>query len=317
MAAGSRKANGGMKLPSFFVVGAQKAGTSSLHDRLRNLPSVRLPALKETHFFSNDEQYARGVQWYLRQFPEISPDSVLGEVAPDYLFAPRAAGRIRELIARPQLIFIFREPIERAYSNYLMSVRKGYEKLPFAEALVEESTRLEDENGRKFLSYFSRSLYVEQVERYLALFPKEDMLFLKFEDLVDKGHIGRQTFRELADFIGIRVKPDQEGELTKANPASQPRSLLVRNLLYGSSSVKKLFRFLIPSRDLRAAIAHRVDLLNLKPASKSEIGAIPAAISRRARQEVSRLQEMTGLGLEDWLGQIAAYDIEAKQTNSE
>lgn len=295
-------------LPSFFVVGAQKAGTSSLHQRLCEYPAIRLPLIKETHFFSSDDQFARGIDWYLRQFPEIAPDSIVGEVAPDYLFSPSAPGRIKSLISRPRLIFIFREPLQRAYSHYLMSVRNGYENLPFAQALRMEPERMNTGRGSKFMSYFSRSLYVEQLHRYLNLFPREDMLFLKFEDLVDQGATGLETFLKIAEFIGLRVEPGRGRQLVKANPASQPRSLLLRNLLYGTSPVKKVIRLLVPSRDLRAVIAHRLDLLNLKPVAKSAMGAIPEEICARARKEIEGLQELTGMMLDDWLEQLSEYD---------
>jgi hypothetical protein len=308
MKAGRSGAKVATVLPSFFVVGAQKAGTSSLHQRLCEYPAIRLPLLKETHFFSSDDQFARGVDWYLRQFPEIVSDSIVGEVAPDYLFSPAAPGRIKALIPRPRLIFIFREPLQRAYSHYLMSVRNGYENLPFALALRMEPDRMNCGQGRKFLSYFSRSLYVEQLQRYLELFPREDMLFLKFEDLVDQGETGLATFLKIAEFLGLRVEPGRERELVRANPASQPRSLLLRNLLYGRSPVKKFVRLLLPSRDLRAAIAHRLDLLNLKPVAKGAMGAIPGEICARARKEIEGLQKLTGMMLDDWLEQLSQYE---------
>ena len=115
------------RVPSFFVVGAQKAGTTSLHNWMAQQPDVCLPKLKETHFFSIQEIFERGIDWYLQQFPRCKYDSIVGEICPEYMYCKQAPYRIREWNPNPKIIFIFRHPIERAFSHYLMSVRGGYE----------------------------------------------------------------------------------------------------------------------------------------------------------------------------------------------
>jgi len=86
------------KLPSFFVVGAQKAGTTTLHNWLNQQPGFCLPKTKETHFFSDPSRYARGLQWYINQYHECEQTDIYGEIYPDYGFYPDAAGRIKNVI---------------------------------------------------------------------------------------------------------------------------------------------------------------------------------------------------------------------------
>lgn len=296
------------KLPAFLIIGAQKAGTTSLHQWLVNQPAVCLPAIKETHFFSADANFSRGVSWYLDQFPGCFPDCLVGEVASDYLFIGEAATRIRALLPDCRLIAIFREPLARAFSHYLMSVRKGHETLPFQEALLQEEKRTGSSDGRRYFSYLSRGLYVEQIRHYLELFPRENILFVKFDDLIDSGARGRETKRRIAGFIGLKSLVDEPGTLEKANPASRPRFRFVRDILYGASGLKRFLRILIPSRDLRALIAHRVDLLNLKPEPKPEMGPVPSVMAQKVAEDVARLQELTGLDLRDWMQVIAGYE---------
>jgi hypothetical protein len=178
----------------------------------------------------------------------------------------------------------------------------------FGAALNEERERLRESDGLKFFSYLSRGQYVHQVCRYLELFPRENILFIKFDHLIDNGTRGEVTRRKIAKFIGLDLQPEQAGEIEHANPASHPRSRFVRDILYGSYHFKKLFRLLLPNRDLRALIAHRLDLLNLKPDDKFELGAIPAEIIQRVKEEVENLQTLTDLDLRDWLKEIAGYE---------
>ena len=197
-----------MKLPSFFVVVTQKAGTTSLHNWLIQQPEVVLPNIKETHFFDDERRYSFGIEWYIKQFGKCgSSENIVGEICPDYMFFPQSAIRIKRYISAPDIIFIFREPIERAFSHYLMSVERGHEELSFPDALKAEDARLSQQNNITFSmnhhSYFARSRYAEQIERFLAHFPSSDVLFIKFDDLMDINR-GIETYERICKFIGVK-----------------------------------------------------------------------------------------------------------------
>lgn len=299
-----------VNLPNFLVVGVQKAGTTSLHHWLSEQPGVLLPKNKETHFFSSDEQYARGLDWYLKQF-SYDVDVVYGEVAPDYLFSKKAPERIYQLVPTVKLIFILREPIQRAYSHYLMAVRNGYETLSFYEALKEEPKRMQ--KGGKFrthYSYMSRGLYTTQINEYKEFFPDNNFMFIKFDDLIAEGK-NKSVLRDIASFIGLDLKLSEiEKAIEKNNSSSNPRSQFIRNVLYSTSKLKRFFRVIIPSHDLRATIAYKLDILNQRPASKPSIGKIPNEVVRVVKREIQCLQSITGLELQDWMESLSLYDTD-------
>jgi len=290
------------RLPSFFVVGAQKAGTTSLHNWLVQQPDICLPNLKETQFFTFDRLCRRGSDWYLKQFPESTDRQVIGEICPDYMYFPEAGHRIKRCIEAPKLIFLFRHPIDRAYSHYLMTVRNGYEELPFSEALLAEKQRLRDggEYAMCHYSYMSRGCYVSQIERMQEIFPESDCLFIKFDDLIDAGETGLATYGRICRFIGLESPPDLANRAGGSNVASMPRSSRLRDFLFGASLSKRILNRLIPGRMLRVRLWLWFDRLNQRPVEKQAMGTVPDLIRKMALKEIRRLESLTGLDLKDW-----------------
>ncbi len=184
-------------MPDFIIPGAQKAGTSSLFAYLSQHPEVVPPVTKEAHYF--DLKYDRGEAWYRSYFPlvESLKDGALitGEASPYYLFHPHCPERIRETVPAVKLIVLLRNPIDRAISHYFHEVRLKFESLSMEEAFAAEEERIgpdiekmeEDPTYAGFahqhFSYKKRGIYADQIERYRALFPPEQMLILKAEDL--------------------------------------------------------------------------------------------------------------------------------------
>ena len=167
-----------------FVIGAQKAGTTTIHEFLRAHPDISLPSIKETHFFSHDKVYHKGLDWYLRQFD--SPKNILCEVDPSYLFYKQASCRIKNFLDNSKFIVIFRKPLDRAFSHYLMSCYRGHEKLSFIEAIEKENERLAcDADLFSFInhSYISRGDYHKQLSLYLNEFDTSNFLFINFDNL--------------------------------------------------------------------------------------------------------------------------------------
>src|SRR4030095_2848410 len=138
------------------------------------------------------------------------------------MFEEKSAQRIFETLGKNvKLIFIFRNPVARAYSHYLMSQRKGFEALLFEEAIAKEKERLKNEPEKKYnFSYLSRGFYCEQVNRFLKLFPKENMLFLVFEDDFIKNR--KSTFDNIQEFLGVK-KAALDLEI-RSNESSAPKS---------------------------------------------------------------------------------------------
>ena len=196
---GFRLATARLRLrPTFLILGAQKAGTTSLHRYLTEHPAVLRASPKEVRYFSTN--YARGEGWYRAQFPLRSRRvasrvragawPAVGEASPQYLFHPLAPQRVHAFDPALKLIAILRDPVDRAYSQYQMQLRWGYEHSTFEESLDREEAELEGELAKLYgdppvystlvnrISYVARGRYAEQLERWLALFPREQLLVL-------------------------------------------------------------------------------------------------------------------------------------------
>jgi Sulfotransferase domain len=197
-------------LPEFLVIGAQKAGTTALYAYLRWHPAITGPSWKEVSFF--DRHWWRGERWYRGQFPLRSAGRLVGEASPSYLFHPLAPERVRSLLPDVRLIALLRDPVERAYSQYQHEVALGREPLSFEDALEaeEERTRGEVErlvaDPRAFSrdwwdhTYAARGLYAEQLERWLAVFPRNQLLVVAADELGEKP---AETYAAVLSFLGV------------------------------------------------------------------------------------------------------------------
>jgi hypothetical protein len=198
-------------LPDFLIIGAQKAGTTALYAYLRRHPAITGPSWKEVSYF--DRHYGRGEAWYRGNFPNRvrARGKLVGEASPSYIFHPLGPERVKALVPEARLVALVRNPVDRALSHYHHEVALGREPLPFDDALDAEEDRLcgEEERLAADPSYFSRAWwshayksrgrYAKQLERWLAVFPREQLLILPSEDL--GGEPGR-THARVLDFLG-------------------------------------------------------------------------------------------------------------------
>jgi hypothetical protein len=217
----------------FLVVGAQKSGTTTLHQILCRHPHICLPPCKETYFFVVDEHFEKGLGFYLDHFSKCDGKKVRGEVCPAYMYWDYVPERIRDLLGtQMKLIFVLRNPVERAYSHYLMNFHKrGIEKEPFARAVSLEPERIcRSWNDRHLYSYMDRGFYARQISRYLEFFPRENMKFIVFEDFIrNRENILRGLLDELnCDF---NLLPRNALSI-KAFSTGNPRSKLLRDFIY-------------------------------------------------------------------------------------
>jgi hypothetical protein len=185
-------------LPDFLILGAQKAGTTALYAYLRRHPSITGPSWKEVSYF--DRHYARGEAWYRGNFPNVlrARRKLVGEASPSYVFHPLAPERVQALVPEARLVVLVRNPVDRALSHYQHEVALGREPLAFEEALAAEDERLRGEEERLVSDphYFSRpwwshtykarGRYAEQLERWLAAFPREQLLIVPSEELLSQ-----------------------------------------------------------------------------------------------------------------------------------
>jgi hypothetical protein len=205
-------------LPDFLIIGAQKAGTTALYSYLREHPAIAGPPWKEVSFF--DRHFWRGDAWYRGHFPNrlylrrmrsrAGVEPMVGEASPSYVFHQLAPQRVAALVPDVRLIALVRNPIDRALSHYHHEVALGREQLRFEDALAQEDARLEGELERmldpKYFShawwnftYLSRGRYAEQLERWLEIFPRERLLVVPSEDLLERAG---ETYGHILNFLG-------------------------------------------------------------------------------------------------------------------
>ncbi|MEJ7707695.1 MAG: sulfotransferase domain-containing protein [Nocardioidaceae bacterium] len=182
-------------LPDFLIIGAQKAGTTSLYHYLQISPDIRAALVKEVHFF--DHNYERGVNWYRAHFPlaETKRSWVTGESSPYYLLHPAVPVLAHEMLPDARLIAMLRHPVDRAYSHFHHSRAYGAEsESDFATALDRETERTDaawaklqrggnQDDRLQWFSYARRSHYAPQIARWLRLYPREALLILTTEEL--------------------------------------------------------------------------------------------------------------------------------------
>jgi hypothetical protein len=205
------------RVPEFLIIGAQKAGTTSLHTYLCAHPQIAPPTAKEVHYF--DLRYRLGGAWYRAHFPVRDPSQLSGESSPYYLYHPLVPSRVAQDLSDCKFIVLLRNPVDRAISHYHHAVAYGREPLPLREALEAEPARLAGEeekiladpryrsDAHQNYSYVARGRYIEQVKRWLGHLGRDRFLFLSAEELfVDPGRI----IAESQAFLGLDTIPPED-----------------------------------------------------------------------------------------------------------
>lgn len=194
---GLRQATAGLRaLPDFLIIGAAKAGSTSLYDYLVEHPAIETAFRKEVHYF--DQNLGMGENWYRAHFPlksRMTGGRITGEATPYYCFHPAVPALAGRLLPEAKLLFILRDPIARAYSHYQQNLRRGLETLSFAEAVAAEPGRLAEPQAKlkagevdydethQHLSYVTRGLYADQLTAWLQHYPAERIHVLFTEEL--------------------------------------------------------------------------------------------------------------------------------------
>lgn len=204
-----------------FVGGVQKGGTTSLHGYLCAHPGLLAPDLKETHFF-DDETVAwrqpdyRAFHHFYREGSDLRRAF---DSTPIYIFWPPALARIAAYNPDAHLIFLFRDPIGRAWSHWCMEYARAADRMPFAEAIRGGRRRLEKlptlHPDRRVYSYVERGFYGAQLRRLLDLFPRDQILFLRSSDLAADP---AATLGKIAEFLDLEPFPQLAARNDRAMP---------------------------------------------------------------------------------------------------
>ncbi len=242
--------------PDFFIIGAAKAGTTSLVEYLSQHPGIFFSPIKEPHFFSSDikpenfnqryynnvvidlneyfsqkplkpvfEAYVRTEEQYKQLFEGAKPEQVKGEASTTYLYSRESAQNIKQFVPEAKIIAVLRNPLERAYSHYLMALKFGFTSLSFMDAIQEDQYKPEKGWGISEL-FLELGLYYEQLKRYYDHFNSEQIKIIFQDDLYQKP---KETLDQLTDFLALASFPFDTG--SNHNTAGVPRFSFINELL--------------------------------------------------------------------------------------
>jgi len=204
----------------FLIIGAQKAGTTSAYAHLAQHPTIELGRNKELHFFDNDEHFAvAGADYtpYHERF-EWRQGKVRGECTPIYLYWDGCLERIRDYNSDIRLVCMLRNPVERAFSQYSMEISRGTAQGRLCLSLEEERDLSGGQAQHRVYSYLSRGMYASQMRRLFDLFPRENVLALKYEDYRNDN---QSAMNELFRFLGVAPMLIEKRDVFKTEYASE------------------------------------------------------------------------------------------------
>lgn len=296
--------------PNFFIVGAQKSGTSALAGWLQQHPGVFMSFPKEPGYLAFGEagypfpdgygRLAPASDWvvndeqaYLDLFSTASAEqTVLGEASTWYFSVSGAAQHIKNYSPKAKILIILRNPADRAYSAWCHARRDNLEPCTdFAKALEMEQERGEVEF---LLRYHRMGQYSEALAEYQTLFDRSQLLVLFYEDLIGDE---RALWERLCAFLEIDPLDEAPRQRT-LNKSGQPRSELMQRLLK-SFRLRKAVKKLIPYKGA-VLIKEKLDKVNLRrfppldPVNRKRL-------QDYYRQDIKRLEGLTGRDLDPWL----------------
>lgn len=310
------------KLPNFFVVGAAKSGTTSLYEYMKMHPQIYMAPIKETHHFSTDidnskfrPNYARSLNKDLSKFLEtdmqegifhafvkerdqydklfknVKDEKAIGEITNSYLYSEEAARNIFTRFPDAKVIMMLRNPIDRAFSHYLMDLRIGYETNDFMTALKKDMAR--DPKGWGISNlYVEIGMYAEQVKRFIEIFPERQRRIYLFDDFKkDAGTVVKDMFT----FLGVDPNVDIDYS-QKFNPSFIPKNKLIGKL-NTQKKIKDWLKGVLPKSvksKFKKTFYTDKDLPRITPAERKFLADI-------FRNDVMKLGKLLNRDLSKWV----------------
>lgn len=310
------------KLPNFFVVGAAKSGTTSLYEYMKMHPQIYMAPIKETHHFSTDidnskfrPNYARSLNKDLSKFLEtdmqegifhafvkerdqydklfknVKDEKAIGEITNSYLYSQEAARNIFTRFPDAKVIMMLRNPIDRAFSHYLMDLRIGYETNDFMTALKKDMAR--DPKGWGISNlYVEIGMYAEQVKRFIEIFPERQRRIYLFDDFKkDAGAVVKDMFT----FLGVDPNVDIDYS-QKFNPSFIPKNKLIGKL-NTQKKIKDWLKGVLPKSvksKFKKTFYTDKDLPRITPAERKFLADI-------FRNDVMKLGKLLNRDLSKWV----------------
>jgi hypothetical protein len=279
------------RLPDFLIVGVQKGGTSSLAASLGNHPDVYVLG-GEGHFFDRDFIWEQGLDAYAAMFRGHRGQAVMGENTPMYASHPEVPARIASSLPEVRLIWLFRNPVDRAYSHYWLAVAKGRERETFARRMAATMA------GDCTSPYLVRGRYAEEVERYLERFDRSQVLFLLSDRFQSEP---RSVLKDTCRFLGVTTDVDFDEVYLERNSTRIPKSLRLQ--AWGSWVC---FR---DGQLRRERLWKAINRLNLRPGYPPMDPATRRTLEEYFAPLNGRLADLIGLDVSAWAGSADQVDV--------
>ncbi|MDQ3572081.1 MAG: sulfotransferase [Actinomycetota bacterium] len=278
LGAESANTDGGV-LPNVVIIGAQKCGTTALHSYMHRHPEVMMSTPKELNFFIDDPRkgnWRRGLVWYRARFD--GSFAAHGESSPDYTAHPLYHGvpeRMARCVPDAKLIFLVRDPVDRAHAGYVHHYAKGSERRAMREALLDPDS-----------PHLWRSRYHHQLSLWLDHYPLERILVLSQDEL--RGN-RRPTLKSVWRFLGVRENVWRESFRIKRLQTKDLRRLtalgrLVQDRVSGPRW-RSLRRYPLFTRPFEPP--------ELDPGLRSQVADL-------LREDAARFRELTGMAFDEW-----------------
>ncbi|NET07281.1 MAG: sulfotransferase [Symploca sp. SIO2B6] len=297
-----------MAMINFMVIGAVKAGTTSVYYYLREHPQVYMSPIKETKFFQWDgeerrfsgpldqkiyEMSVKTFEEYQSLFKQVSDEKAIGEATPSYLYNKEVPMRIYRRFPKVKMIVILRHPAERAFSHYLHTKWLGYEPLSFSEALAQEDERIQLNWGPSW-HYKQQGFYYEQIKRYMNLFGDQQVRIYLFEDLIG------DTFGTISDIYAyLGVDPNFKPEVNrKYNVRFFPKNQFIHDLTNQYNRPKAILKSILPKKARENLLQFVTAKNRWKPQFDQELHG---QLTECYIEDILKLQDLTKKDLSKWL----------------
>ena len=304
-----------MTMPNFLIIGAAKSGTTALHEYLQQHPQVYMTPNKETNFFAFEGEVIEfngpgdeGIKnfsitdlaTYQAEFEQVTNELALGEACPSYLYLPKAAQTIKKYIPNTRLIVILRNPVERAYANFLHLIRDNREPhSDFILALEDETTRIEN-NWEWFWHYIQVGYYGAQLQRYYEMFSPSQIEVYLYEDFKTKPV---ELIQDICRFLEIdsTFVPDMS---YRPNRSGVPKNRTIHSFVMKPNLLKDLFKPLLPGI-FRQNIKNQVKYNNLEKPPISQ--SAREYLIKLYREDIVQCQDLINRDLSSWLAEEVSY----------
>ena len=298
-----------MDMPNFLVIGAAKSGSTSLYNYLKQHPQIFMSPVKEPRFFAfenedldfcgpgdkklNGSSITR-LNDYRSLFKDVSNEKAIGEVSQCYIYISKAPERIKHYVPEMKIVAFLRDPVERAFSNFMQKQFQGNEPISdFVKAIEAEPSRIR-ENWSFTWHYVRRGYYYEQLSRYFSLFPKENIRVYLYDEFKASN---LRVLTDLFGFLGVdeTFVPDMS---SRFNTSGRPRSKALHRLLHSQRLPRSLLKRCL-SQSFRVKVRDR--MVGMSTVREALMESTHQELIEYFREDILKLETLLDRDLSHWL----------------